>query len=160
MATYGADMSPGPHPVPVRLRLTWRQRRAFALTALGYQMLVWADVLLADGRFGGGPRTAVAGAVFLAMVAAMWWLGTSANRRGLVVHALPPRVIPWADVHEIEVRTVIGRKVVVVHHGSTAARTTTLSAPVTGPIGPDEQFHDKVRALRSYWAAHRDAQVA
>ncbi len=160
MASYGADMSARPLLAPVRLRLTWRQRRAFALTVLGYQVLVWGDYLLNEGRFGGGPRTAVAGAAFLVMVAAMWWLGTSANRRGLVVHALPPMVIPWNEVHEIEVRTVIGRKVVVVHHGSATPRTTTLSAPVSGPIGRDDLFHDKVRALRAYWASQRDVRAA
>lgn len=160
MATYGADMSARPHPQPVRLRLTWRQRRAFVLTVLGYQVLVWADYLLNDGAFGGGPRTAVAGAAFLLMAAATWWIGTSANRRGLVVHALPPMVIPWHEVREIEVRTHVGRKVVVVHHGSATPRTTTLSAPFTGPIGRDELFHDKVRALRTFWAAHRESAAA
>ncbi len=158
MAIYGADVPARPHQ-RFRLRLTWRQRRAFVLTVLGYQVLVWADYLLLDGAFGGGPRTAVAGGVFLAMAGATWWIGTSATRRGLVVHALPPMVIPWAEVREIEVRTHIGRKVVVVHHGS-AQRTTTLSAPFSGPIGRDDDFQDKVRALRTYWAAHREPQAA
>ena len=130
------------------------------LTVAAYQVLVWGDYLLLDGRFGGGPGTALAGAAFLLMAAAMWWIGTSATRRGLVVHALPPMVIPWADVREIEVRTQIGRKVVVVHHGRELHRTTTLSAPFSGPISRDDDFHDKVRALRSYWAAHRETQAA
>jgi hypothetical protein len=145
------------HP-RVRLRLTWRQRRAFVIAVLVYQVLVWADLLLDDGRFGGNARTALVGAVFLAMAAATWWIGTSATRRGLVVHAVPPMVIPWSDVREIEVQTKMGRKVVVVHHAvrqgdSKVARRTTLSAPFHGPIGRDEQFQDKVRALRTYWAA-------
>ena len=117
MATYGSDMAPH----RVRLRLTWRQRRAFVVTVLVYQVLVWADVLLDDGRFGGNARTAIAGGVFLLMAVATWWIGTSATRRGLVVHALPPMVIPWAEVREIEVENQLGSKVVVVHHG-TAAR--------------------------------------
>jgi hypothetical protein len=158
--TYGSDMAARPHLHPVRLRLTWRQRRAFVLTVLVYQVLVWGDYLLLGGRFGGGPRTAIAGAVFLVMAAAMWWIGTSATRRGLVVHALPPMVIPWADVREIEVRTQVGRKVVVVHHGREPQRTTTLSAPFSGPISRDEDFQDKVRTLRSYWAAHRETAAA
>lgn len=160
MATYGADMALRPLLPSVRLRLTWRQRRAFVLTVLGYQVLVWADYLLLDGRYGGGPRTALAGAAFLVMAAAMWWVGTSATRRGLVVHALPPMVIPWAEVREIEVRTQVGRKIVVVHHGRELHRTTTLSAPFSGPISRDEDFQDKVRTLRSYWAAQREAATA
>ena len=67
------------------------------------------------------------------MAAATWWIGTSLTRRGLVVHALPPMVIPWNQVREIEVQTQLGSKIVVVHHGSDAspglARRTTLSAP-------------------------------
>jgi hypothetical protein len=145
---------------PVRLRLTWRQRRAFALTVVGYQVLVWADALLNDGRFGGGPGTAVAGAVFLVMVWAMWWLGTSATKRGLVVHAVLPMTIPWDEVREIEVQTQLGRKVVVVHHGTDLPRRTRLAAPVSGPIATDDEFHDKVRVLRSYWAAHRSGDQA
>ena len=43
--------------------------------------------------------------MFLVIAAATWWIGTSATRRGLVVHALPPMTIPWAEVREIEVRT-------------------------------------------------------
>ena len=145
----------------VRLRLTWRQRRAFVVTVLVYQVLVWSDALLNAGRFGGNGRTAIAGAVFLAMAAATWWIGTSLTRRGLVVHALPPMVIPWSEVREIEVQNQLGSKIVVVHHGSPTApaltRRTTLSAPTTGPLGRDEEFQDKVRVLRSFWAAHRAA---
>ena len=110
---------------------------------------MWADALLLHGRFGGNARTAVAGAVFLVMAAATWWIGTSATRRGLVVHALPPMAIPWAEVREIEVRT------------SSAARSSSCTTarelpapprcprPFTGPIGKDDEFQDKVRALRS-----------
>jgi hypothetical protein len=157
VATYGSDMAPH----RVRLRLTWRQRRAFVVTVLVYQVLVWADVLLDHGRFGGNARTAVAGAVFLVMAVATWWIGTSATRRGLVVHALPPMIIPWAEVREIEVENQLGSKVVVVHHGRGVPRRTKLSAPTTGPLGRDDEFHDKVRVLRAYWATHREgAQVA
>ena len=145
----------------VRLRLTWRQRRAFVVTVLVYQVLVWSDALLNAGRFGGNGRTAIAGAVFLAMAAATWWIGTSLTGRGLVVHALPPMVIPWSEVREIEVQNQLGSKIVVVHHGSPTSpgltRRTTLSAPTTGPLGRDEEFQDKVRVLRSFWAAHRAA---
>ena len=145
----------------VRLRLTWRQRRAFVVTVLVYQVLVWSDTLLNAGRFGGNGRTAIAGAVFLAMAAATWWIGTSLTGRGLVVHALPPMVIPWSEVREIEVQNQLGSKIVVVHHGSPTSpgltRRTTLSAPTTGPLGRDEQFQDKVRVLRSFWATHRAA---
>jgi hypothetical protein len=148
----------------VRLRLTWRQRRAFVLTVLVYQVLVWSDVLFNQGRFGGNGRTAVAGAVFLLMAALTWWLGTSLTRRGLVVHAFPPMVIPWSEVHEIEVQSQLGSKVVVVHHsnrtGAGTSRQTRLSAPTTGPLGRDLEFQDKVRVLRTFWAAHRDAAAA
>ena len=150
------------HP-RVRLRLTWRQRRAFVVTGLAYQLLVWSDALLNAGRFGGNGRTAIAGAVFLAMAAATWWIGTSLTGRGLVVHALPPMVIPWSEVREIEVQNQLGSKIVVVHHGPVTAgmaRRTTLSAPTTGPLGRDEEFQDKVRVLRSFWAAHRDRAAA
>jgi len=161
MATYGADMSSHGR---VRLRLTWRQRRAFVVTVLVYQVLVWSDALLNQGRFGGNSRTAIAGAVFLVMAATTWWIGTSLTRRGLVVHALPPMVIPWHQVREIEVQTQLGNKIVVVHYGSDAspgvARRTTLAAPTTGPLGRDEEFQDKVQVLRSFWAAHRDRAAA
>jgi hypothetical protein len=144
----------------VRLRLTWSQRRAFVLTVLGFQALVWTDALLNDGRFGGSGKTAVAGLVLIVMAAATWWVGTSATRRGLVVHAVPTMVIPWDEVHEIVVESQLGISTVVVHHGSGVPRRTRLSAPTTGPLGRDDQFQEKVRALRSYWAMHRGQQAA
>lgn len=143
----------------VRLRLTWKQRRAFVLTVLAYQVLVWADALLNQGRFGGDARTAVAGAVFLVMAAATWWIGASVSGRGLIVHALPPMVIPWSQVREIEVQRQLGSSVVVVHHGHRSpdgsTRRTRLSAPTTGPLVTDEAFQEKVAVLRGFWAAHR-----
>jgi hypothetical protein len=142
------------HPT-LRLRLTWPQRRAFVLTVLGFQTLVWGDVLLNDGRFGGGPGTALAGLVLVLMAAATWWVGTSATKRGIVVHAVPSMVIPWEEVREIEVTTQLGVKTVVVHHGTTVRRRTRLSAPTTGPLGRDDAFLDKVHDLRREWAAHR-----
>ncbi len=54
----------------------------------------------------------------------------------------------------------LGVKTVVVHHGTTVRRRTRLAAPTTGPIGRDAEFQDKVRVLRSYWAAHRATQAA
>jgi hypothetical protein len=151
-------MSPTLHRV--RLRLTWKQRRAFVLTVIAYQLLVGADALFNHGRFGGNARTALAGAVFLVMAALTWWIGTSLTRRGLVVHAFPPMVIPWSEVSEIEVQSQLGSKVVVVHHGGTVARHTRLSAPTTGPLGRDDEFQDKVRVLRTFWAAHRESAAA
>lgn len=148
-------------PNSVRLRLTWRQRRAFVLTVLGFQALVWADALLNDGRFGGSGSTALAGLALIVMAAATWWVGTSATRRGLVVHALPTLVIPWEEVHEIEVEDQLGIKTVVVHHGIPGQRRRTrLSAPTTGMLGRDEDFQEKVRALRTYWAAQREGTAA
>lgn len=146
---------------PVRLRLTWSQRRAFVLTVLGFQCLVWGDKLLNDGRLGGSGRTALAGLGLMAMAAATWWVGTSMTRRGLVVHALPTLVIPWDEVHEIEVEHQLGIKTVVVHHGTAALRRRTrLAAPTTGLLGRDAEFQEKVRVLRSYWAAARAGQAA
>lgn len=158
MATYRADVSGTDR---VRLRLTWSQRRAFVLTVLGFQVLVWADVLLNDGRFGGSPRTALAGLGLMVMAAATWWVGTSATRRGLVVHAVPTLVIPWEQVHEIEVAHQLGIKTVVVHHGIPGQRRRTrLAAPTTGPLGHDAEFQEKVHALRSYWVARRSETAA
>lgn len=154
MATYRADMA---SPSTLRLRLTWRQRRAFVLTVAGFQAMVWADALLNDGRFGGGTGTALAGLVLVVMAAATWWVGTSATKGGIVVHAVPTLMIPWDEVHEIEVTNQLGVKTVVVHHGTTVRRRTRLSAPTTGPIGRDDDFQDKVRSLRSHWAAYRAA---
>jgi hypothetical protein len=146
-----------PAPTAIRLRLTWSQRRAFVLTVVTFQALVWADVLLDDGRFGGSWRTALAGVVLAGMAAATWWIGTSLTHRGVVVHAVPSMVIPWSEVHEIEVEHQLGISTVVVHHG--ARRRTRLSAPTTGPLGRDAQFQDKVRVMRSFWAAHREREA-
>lgn len=143
-------------PTSIRLHLTWAQRRAFVLTVLGFQALVWADVLLDDGRFGGSWKTALAGVVLAGMAAATWWIGTSLTHRGVVVHAVPTLMIPWSEVHEIEVESQLGISTVVVHHGVGARRRTRLSAPTTGPLGRDAQFQDKVRVMRTFWAAHRD----
>jgi hypothetical protein len=142
------------------MRLTWSQRRAFVLTVLAFQGLVWADALLNDGRFGGSGRTALAGLALMVMAAATWWVGTSLTRRGIVVHAVPTLVIPWDEVHEIEVENQLGISTVVVHHGTAAPRRTRLSAPTTGPLGRDDQFQEKVRVLRTFWAAHRREQAA
>ena len=158
MAAYGADMSSSS---TLRLRLTWRQRRAFVLTVAAFQGLVWGDVLLTGGRFGGGTGTAIAGLVLVGMAAATWWVGTSATKRGIVIHAVPTMVIPWDQVHEIEVTNQLGIKTVVVHHSTAAGpRRTRLSAPTTGPMGRDDDFQDKVRDLRSHWAAYRATQAA
>ena len=140
----------------IRLHLTWSQRRAFVLSVLGFQVLVWGDALFNEGRYGGSWKTALAGVVFCGMAAATWWIGTSLTQRGVVVHAVPSMVIPWDEVHEIEVESQLGIKTVVVHHGKDARRRTRLSAPTTGPLGRDAEFHDKVRVMRSFWAAHRD----
>ncbi|MGH8891833.1 MAG: hypothetical protein ACRDWY_00765 [Actinomycetes bacterium] len=145
---------------PVRLRLTWSQRRAFVLTVVGFQVLVWGDALLNDGRLGGSGKTALAGLALIAMAALTWWVGTSATRRGILVHALPPMVIPWEEVHEIVVEHQLGIKTVVVHHGTTVRRRTRLSAPTTGPLGRDADFQEKVRILRCYWTAVRSASDA
>lgn len=162
MATYRADMPA--HPT-LRLRLTWSQRRAFVMTVLGFQALVWGDVLLNDGGLGGGPGTALAGLALVVMAAATWWVGTSATARGIVVHAVPTMVIPWDEVREIEVTRQLGVKTVVVHHdavhhGTTVRRRTRLSAPTTGPLGRDDAFQDKVHDLRRHWAAHRATRPA
>ena len=164
MATYGADVPPAAASSsaaafrPVRLSLTWSQRRAFVLTVAGFQALVWADALLNDGRFGGSRETALAGLVLIVMAAMTWWVGTSLTARGVVVHALPTLVIPWDDVQQIEVVSSLGISTVVVHHGRAAlgtTRRTRLAAPTSGPMGYDAHFQDKVGVLRSSWAAHR-----
>lgn len=155
MATYGSYMSSSSGPSAVRLRLTWTQRRSFVLTVLVFQGLVWSDALLNEGRFGGGWETALAGLVLIVMAAATWWVGTSLTQRGVVVHALPSMVIPWDEVHEIEVESQLGISTVVVHHGRGTARRTRLAAPTSGPLGYDGDFQDKVRVMRTYWAAQR-----
>ncbi len=136
----------------IRLRLTWSQRRAFVLAVVGFQVLVWSDALLGGGRYGGSWKTALAGVVFIGMAAATWWVGTSMTRRDLVIHAVPPLVIPWAEVQQIEVQSQLGISTVVIHHGNGTRRRTRLCAPTTGPLGRDEEFQDKVRVLRSFWA--------
>jgi hypothetical protein len=146
--------------MPVRLRLTWRQRRAFVFTVVAFQVMVWADALLNDGRFGGSGKTALAGLGLMGLAAATWWVGTSLTRRGIVVHAVPTMVIPWDEVLEIEVENQLGISTVVVHHGSGVRRRTRLSAPTTGPLGRDDEFQEKVRVLRTFWAAHRHEHAA
>lgn len=159
MATYRAGMPPS--PASIRMYLTWSQRRAFVLSVLGFQVLVWGDALFNHGRFGGSWKTALAGVAFCGMAAATWWIGTSLTQRGVVVHAVPRLLIPWDEVLEIEVEHQLGISTVVVHHGKDARRRTRLSAPTTGPLGRDAEFQDKVRAMRTFWAAHRDrAQAA
>ncbi|HSR22477.1 MAG TPA: hypothetical protein VLW53_02925, partial [Candidatus Eisenbacteria bacterium] len=106
----------------------------------------------------GSWKTALVGLGLLGMAAATWWVGTSLTRRGLVVHAVPTLVIPWDQVHEIEVESSLGISTVVVHHGE--RRRTRLSAPTTGLLGRDAEFHDKVREMRSWWAAHRGGEQA
>lgn len=149
-------MSPSSGPSPVRLRLTWSQRRAFVLTVLAFQGLVWGDALLNDGRYGGGWQTALAGLALIVMAAATWWVGTSLTLGGVIVHAVPTMVIPWDEVHEIEVENQLGISTVVVHHGKGSSRRTRLAAPTSGPLGFDGEFQDKVRIMRTYWAAHRE----
>jgi hypothetical protein len=153
MESYRAGMPAS--PTSIRLRLTWPQRRAFVLTVVGFQALVWADVLLNEGRYGGSWRTALAGLVLALMAAATWWVGTSLTHRGVVVHAVPMLTIPWSEVREIEVENQLGISTVVVHHGVGTRRRTRLSAPTTGPLGRDDEFQAKVRVMRSFWAAHR-----
>ena len=158
VALYRANMPAS--PAAIRLHLTWSQRRAFVLTVLGFQALVWGDALLNEGRYGGSWKTATAGVVFCGMAAATWWIGTSLTHRGVVVHAVPTMVIPWEQVHEIEVEVQLGIKTVVVHHGTDRRRRTRLSAPTTGPLGRDAEFGEKVRVMRTYWAAHRTPSQA
>jgi len=149
-------MSPSSVPSAVRLRLTWAQRRSFVLTVGVFQALVWSDALLNQGRFGGGWQTALAGLTLIVMAAATWWVGTSLTHRGVVVHAVPSMVIPWDEVHEIEVESQLGISTVVLHHGKDTSRRTRLAAPTSGPLGYDGEFQEKVRVMRTYWAAHRE----
>ena len=149
-------MSPSSGPSAVRLRLTWAQRRSFVLTVGVFQALVWSDALLNQGRFGGGWQTALAGLTLIVMAAATWWVGTSLTHRGVVVHAVPSMVIPWDEVHEIEVESQLGISTVVLHHGKDTSRRTRLAAPTSGPLGYDGEFQEKVRVMRTYWAAHRE----
>jgi hypothetical protein len=158
MAPYRADMPASASAI--RMHLTWSQRRGFVLTVLGFQALVWADALLNDGRLGGSWKTALAGVAFCGMAAATWWVGTSLTHRGVVIHAVPTMVIPWDEVFEIEVERQLGISTVVVHHGKDNRRRTRLAAPTTGPLGRDAQFQDKVRVMRTFWAAHRDGVQA
>jgi hypothetical protein len=137
----------------VRFGLTWSQRRAFVFSVLWFQALVWADALFNHGRFGGSLKTALVGLLLIGLAAATWWVGTSLTKRGLVIHSVPTMVIPWDEVHEIEVEISMGIKTVVVHHGE--RRRTRLSAPTTGPLGRDKDFQDKVRVMRTFWAAQR-----
>jgi hypothetical protein len=132
----------------------------WALRTLSFQVLVWADALLDQGRFGGGWQTALAGLVLAVMAAATWWVGTSLTHRGVVVHAVPRMVIPWSEVREIEVEHQLGISTVVVYHGVGTQRRTRLSAPTPGPLGRDAQFQDKVRVMRTFWAAHRETDAA
>ena len=53
-------------------------------------------------------------------------------------------------------RRQLGISTVVVHHGRGTSRRTRLAAPTSGPLGYDGEFQDKVRIMRSYWAAHRE----
>ena len=83
MTSYGADMKDDNKRV--KISLTWSQRRAFVLSVLGFQALVWADALLNEGRFGGSWRTALVG---LALIGAgntlglgMWWSRTALVRK-------------------------------------------------------------------------------
>lgn len=147
-------------PSTLRIHLTWSQRRAFVLSVVAFQALVWADALLNEGRYGGSWKTALAGVVLCAMALATWWIGISLTNKGMVVHSMPPLVIPWNEVHEIEVENQLGISTVVVHHGTGARRRTRLAAPTTGPLGRDAQFQDKVRVMRSFWAGHRDGTQA
>jgi hypothetical protein len=156
--SYRADMPAA--PTSIRLHLNWRQRRSFVLTVAGFQVLVWSDVLFNDGRYGGSWQTALAGVGLAVMAAATWWIGTSLTHRGVVVHSVPRLMIPWSEVREIEVESQLGISTVVVHHGVGTRRRTRLSAPTTGPLGRDEQFQDKVRVMRSFWAAHRERDAA
>lgn len=137
----------------MKFALTWSQRRAFVLSVVCFQALVWADALLNDGRFGGSSKTALVGLGLIGLAAATWWVGTSVTKRGLVIHAVPSMLIPWDQVHEIEVESSMGIKTVVVHHGE--RRRTRLTAPTTGPMGRDKDFQDKVRVMRTFWAAQR-----
>jgi hypothetical protein len=77
----------------------------------------------------------------------------------MVVHAVLPMTIPWSEVRGIEVENQLGISTVVIHHGVGTRRRTRLSAPTTGPLGRDEQFQDKVRVMRTYWAAHREGDA-
>lgn len=137
----------------VRFGLTWTQRRWFVGCVLGFETIVLMDAVFNHGAYGGGWGTAITGGVLVGMAVAMKWVGTSLTHKGAVLHALPSMTIPWADVHEIEVETSLGISTVVIHHGE--GRRTRLNAPTTGPLGRDDEFQDKVRIMRTWWASHR-----
>ena len=161
VATYGADMS---SHARVRLRLTWRQRRAFVVTVLVYQVLVWSDVLLNQGRFGGNTRTAIAGAVFLAMAA------DHLVDRHVADPARPGRARAAADGDPVApgardrgadpARQQDRRRALRLRRLARHCPAYHVGGADTGPLGRDEEFQDKVRVLRSFWAAHRDRAAA
>ena len=141
----------------VRFGLTWTQRRWFVGCVAAFELMVVLDATLDAGRLGGGWGTGITGLALVGMSIAMKWVGTSLTRHGAVLHAIPSMTIPWSEVHEIEVETQLGISTVVIHHGD--GRRTRLNAPTTGPLGRDEDFHDKVRIMRTWWAKHRQAEV-
>jgi hypothetical protein len=141
----------------VRFWLTWSQRRWFVGCVVAFELMVVLDATLDHGRLGGGWGTGITGLVLVGMAVAMRWVGTSLTQHGAVLHAVPSMTIPWADVHEIEVETQLGISTVVIHHGE--GRRTRLNAPTTGPLGRDDEFQDKVRIMRTWWAAHRRPDV-
>ncbi|MFE7351797.1 hypothetical protein ACFU8Q_01035 [Streptomyces sp. NPDC057543] len=134
----------------IRYRLTRLQRLLPMLPATvimaAVQVLIWLD---------GGPVGPSLSAVVLPFVLLIAWrpFGVTLAQSAAVVHNLPRRTIPWADVQAIQVESIFGGRTVVIYEAG--GRRTRLRAPITGFLNWDRAFEEKFHIIGRWWLDHR-----
>ena len=69
------------------------------------------------------------------------------------VYGLRRRVIRWSDVRAVDVETVFGTRLVVLHE---ANGYTRLRAPRSGFLSLDRGFEEKYDIIERWWLTHRE----
>lgn len=142
-------------PEGIRYRLTLLQRVVpllpAALFVVGAQFLIWVD---------GGPLGPVLVTALVLWVAAPLLVVVTSAHFGIaltapaaVVHNLRRRVIPWSDIQAIQIESLLGSRMVVIHEAG--GRRTRLRAPITGLLSWDRGFEGKFHAIGRWWLDHR-----
>ena len=137
----------------VELRLENRQR-------VWVLMLSGLDLLLALMYFAGGSTgrgivwTALAALLVVTYFAQAGW-GVDLGPDGARLRGLRQRLIPWHEVRDVEVKSLMGVRGVVLHRSSGAK--TRLRAPVDAAMMRDPAFDAKVDGIRRWWTSHHGA---
>jgi hypothetical protein len=75
--------------------------------------------------------------------------GADLTPSGLTLHGIRTRRIPWHDIADVQLGSILGSEVVKVRLRT--GRTRRLRAPLTGFAQADPEFREKAATIRHWW---------